>query len=77
MRKSIKRSVVFFLVVLCGVGFLRCQQQRELEKRELEEITKRVEKREREFMKKQEEYFKEHGHRRFYILKEGRYYEGE
>ena len=73
MSKSIKRSVAFFLVVLCGVGFLNCKSNKEPQA-DQDSISK-AEQRELEFMQRQAEYVKEHGHSKHYSLKDGKVYE--
>lgn len=60
LNKSTKRSLAFFLVVLCGVGFLNCKSK-EPSQAEQDSIA-RAEQREREFMQKRDAYIKEHGH---------------
>jgi len=67
-----KKSIAFFLVVLCGVGFLNCKpnQQQEADQ---DSIT-RGERRERDLMQRRADYIKEHGHSRHYNLKDGRIY---
>lgn len=68
LNKSTKRSLAFFLVVLCGVGFLNCKskepsqaEQDSIARAEQDSIA-RAEQREREFMQKRDAYIKEHGH---------------
>lgn len=73
MTKQTKRSLAFFLVVLCGVGFLNCMSSKEPQADQ--ESIARAEQRERDFMQKQAEYVKEHGHNKHYSLKDGRVYE--
>jgi hypothetical protein len=73
MSKSIKRSVAFFLVILCGVGFLNCQS-REPSQADQDSIA-RAEQREAEFMQKRADYVAEHGHGKHYSLKDGKVYE--
>ena len=73
MTKQTKRSLAFFLVVLCGVSFLNCRSK-EPSQADQESIA-RAEQRERDFMQKQAEYVKEHGHNKHYSLKDGRVYE--
>lgn len=60
MNKSTKKSLAFFLVVLCGVGLLNCKSS-EVPQADQETIA-RVEQREAEFMQKRGDYIKEHGH---------------
>ena len=72
MSKSTKRSVAFFLVVLCGVSLLNCMSSREQAD---QDSTARAEQREREIMQRQAEYVKEHGHGKHYSLKDGKVYE--
>ena len=59
LSKSTKRSVAFFLVVLCGVSLLNCMSNREQVD---QESIARAEQREREFIQKRDAYIKEHGH---------------
>mgnify|MGYP003595842290 FL=1 len=66
-----KRS--FFLVVLCGVGFLNCKSSREPQADQ--DSILRAEQRERDFMQRQAEYVKEHGHSKHYNLQDGKVYE--
>lgn len=73
MSKSTKRSLAFFLVVLCGVGFLNCMSSKE--RQVDQESIARAEQREREFMQRQAEYVKEHGHGKHYNMQNGRVYE--
>jgi hypothetical protein len=73
MSKSTKRSVAFFLVVLCGVGFLNCRSK-EPSQADQDSIA-RAEQREREFMQRQADYVAEHGHSKHYSLKDGKVYE--
>ena len=72
MSKSTKRSVAFFLVVLCGVGFLNCKSK-ETSQADQDSIV-RAEQREREFMQKKAEYIAEHGYSKHYSLRDGRVY---
>ncbi|MEG1531172.1 MAG: hypothetical protein RSC15_06055 [Lactococcus sp.] len=60
LHKSTKRSLAFFLVVLCGVGFLNCKSNREPQADQ--DSIARADQRERDFMQKRAEYIKEHGH---------------
>lgn len=55
-----KRSLAFFLVVLCGVGFLNCKSK-EPSQADQDSIT-RAEQREADFMQRRAEYIKEYGH---------------
>lgn len=73
MSKSTKRSVAFFLVVLCGVGFLNCMSSKESQADQ--DSIARAEQREHEFMQRQADYVAEHGHRKHYSLKDGKVYE--
>ena len=57
---NLKKSIAFFLVVLCGVGFLNCQSK-EPSQADQDRIV-RAEQREAEFMQRRAEYIKEHGH---------------
>ena len=68
-----KRSLAFFLVVLCGVGFLNCMSSKE--RQVDQESIARAEQREREFMQRQADYVAEHGHSKHYSLKDGKVYE--
>lgn len=68
-----KKSLVFFLVVLCGVGVLNCKSN--INPQVDPDSMARAEQRERDFMQKQVEYVKEHGHSKHYNLKDGRVYE--
>ena len=72
MSKSTKRSLAFFLVVLCGVGFLNCRLNREQTD---QDSIARAEQREAEFMQLQANYVAEHGHTKHYSLKDGKVYE--
>ena len=78
---NLKKSLAFFLVVLCGVGFLNCKSK-EPSQAEQDSITRaeqdsiaRAEQREREFMQRQADYVAEHGHSKHYSLKDGKVYE--
>lgn len=73
LSKSTKRSVAFFLVVLCCVGFLNCMSSKEPQADQ--DSIARAEQRERDFIQRQTEYVKEHGHSKHYSLKDGRVYE--
>ena len=73
LSNSTKRSLAFFLVVLCGVGFLNCKSK-ESSQADQDSIA-RAEQREREFMQRQAEYVKEHGHGKHYNMQNGRVYE--
>lgn len=73
ISKSTKRSVAFFLVVLCGVGFLNCKSK-EPSQADQDSIV-RAEQREAVFMEKRAKYIEEHGHDKHYSLKDGRVYE--
>lgn len=73
MSKSTKRSIAFFLVVLCGVGFLNCKSNTEPQADQ--DSIARAEKREEDFMQKRAEYVAEHGHDKRYSLKDSRVYE--
>ena len=55
-----KRSLAFFLVVLCGIGFLNCKSK-EPSQADQDSIT-RAEQREADFMQRRAEYIKEYGH---------------
>ena len=73
MTKQTKRSLAFFLVVLCGVGFLNCRSN-DPSQADQDSIS-RAEQREADFMQRQAEYVKEHGHSKHYSLKDGKVYE--
>ena len=73
MNKSTKKSVAFFLVVLCGVSLLNCMSNREPQADQ--DSISRAEQREREFMQRQADYVAEHGHGKHYNLQNGRVYE--
>ena len=73
MTKQTKRSSAFFLVVLCGVSFLNCRSN-EPSQADQDSIV-RAEQRELEFMQRQAEYVKEHGHSKHYSLKDEKVYE--
>ena len=70
---KLKKSIAFFLVVLCGVGFLNCRSK-EPSQADQDSIA-RAEKREADFMKKRAEYIKENGHDKHYNMQNGRVYE--
>lgn len=55
-----KKSIAFFLVVLCGVSLLNCMSNREPQADQ--DSTARAEQREAEFMQKRVDYVAEHGH---------------
>lgn len=57
----VKKQLAFFLIVLCGVGFLNCKPNRDSQADQ--ESIARAQQREAEFMKKRADYIKEHGHR--------------
>ena len=73
MSKSTKRSVAFFLVVLCGVSLLNCMSNREPQADQ--DSISRAEQREADFMQKRAEYIKENGHDKHYNMQNGRVYE--
>jgi hypothetical protein len=73
LSNSTKRSVAFFLVVLCGVSLLNCMSNREPQADQ--DSISRAEQREREFMQRQADYVAEHGHGKHYNLQNGRVYE--
>lgn len=73
MNKSTKKSVAFFLVVLCGVSLINCMSNREPQADQ--DSIARAEKREADFMQKRAEYVAEHGHGKRYSLKDSRVYE--
>ena len=68
-----KKSIAFFLVVLCGVSLINCMSNREPQAEQ--DSISRAEQREREFMQRQAEYVKEHGHGKHYNMQNGRVYE--
>jgi hypothetical protein len=68
-----KKSIAFFLVVLCGVSLLNCMSHTEPQVDQ--DSLARAEQRERDFMQRQAEYVAEHGHSKHYSLKDGRVYE--
>lgn len=70
---NLKKCIAFFLVVLCGVGFLNCKSK-EPSQADQDSIT-RAEQREIDFMQRQAEYVKAHGHSKHYSLKDGKVYE--
>ena len=72
LSKSTKRSVAFFLVVLCGVSLLNCMSNREQVD---QESIARAEQRERDFIQRQADYVEKHGNSKHYSLKDGRVYE--
>jgi len=68
-----KKSIAFFLVVLCGISLLNCKSK-EPSQADQDSIT-RAEQHEHAFMQRQAEYVKEHGHSKHYNLQNGRIYE--
>jgi hypothetical protein len=68
-----KKSIAFFLVVLCGISLLNCKSK-EPSQADQDSIT-RAEQHEHAFMQRQAEYVKEHGHSKHYNLQNGRVYE--
>lgn len=68
-----KKSIAFFLVVLCGISLLNCKSK-EPSQADQDSIT-RAEQHEHAFMQRQAEYVKEHGHRKHYNLQDGKVYE--
>ena len=68
-----KKSIAFFLVVLCGISLLNCKSK-EPSQADQDSIT-RAEQHEHAFMQRQAEYVKEHGHSKHYSLKDGKVYE--
>ncbi len=68
-----KKSIAFFLVVLCGVSLLNCISNREPQA-DQDSISK-AEQREADFMRKRAEYIKENGHDKHYNMQNGRVYE--
>ena len=73
MSSQTKKSLAFFLVVLCGVGFLNCQSK-EPSQADQDSIS-RAEQRERDFIQKRADYIKENGHDKHYNMQNGRVYE--
>ena len=73
MNKSTKKSVAFFLVVLCGVSLLNCKSK-EPSQADQDSIS-RAEQREADFMEKRAKYIEEHGHDKHYNMQNGRVYE--
>ena len=73
ISKSTKRSVAFFLVVLCGVSLINCMSNREPQADQ--DSIVRAEKREADFMQKRAEYIKQNGHDKHYNMQNGRVYE--
>lgn len=67
------KQLAFFLVVLCCVGFLNCMSKEPSQADQ--DSTTRAEQRELEFMQRQAEYVKEHGHSKYYNMQTGRVYE--
>lgn len=70
---NLKKCIAFFLVVLCGVGFLNCKSN--INPQVDQDSIARVEQREAKFMQKQAEYVKEQGHSKHYNMQNGRVYE--
>ena len=68
-----KKSIAFFLVVLCGVSLINCMSNREPQADQ--DSIARAEQREREFMQRQADYIAENGHSKHYSLKDGKVYE--
>ena len=68
-----KKSIAFFLVVLCGISLLNCKSK-EPSQADQDSIS-RAEQREADFMQKRADYIKENGHDKHYNLKDGRVYE--
>ena len=73
MSSQTKKSLAFFLVVLCGVGFLNCRSN-EPSQADQDSIS-RAEQREADFMEKRAKYIEEHGHDKHYNMQNGRVYE--
>ena len=73
MSSQVKKSLAFFLVVLCGVGFLNCKSNRKPQADQ--DSISRAEQREADFMQKRAEYIKENGHDKHYNMQNGRVYE--
>ena len=73
MSSQTKKSLAFFLVVLCGVGVLNCKSSREPQADQ--DSISRAEQREADFMQKRAEYIKENGHDKHYNMQNGRVYE--
>ena len=57
---NLKKSLAFFLVVLCGVGFLNCKPNKEPQADQ--DSISRAEHREADFMQKRAEYIEKNGH---------------
>ena len=72
MNKNTKKSVAFFLVVLCGVSLLNCMSNRE--QADQDSIV-RAEQREADFMQKRAKYIEEHGYSKHYSLRDVRVYD--
>ena len=68
-----KKSIAFFLVVLCGVSLLNCISNREPQA-DQDSISK-AEQREADFMQKRADYIKENGHDKHYNIQNGKVYE--
>jgi hypothetical protein len=73
LHKSTKRSIAFFLVVLCGVSLINCMSK-EPSQADQDSISK-AEHREADFMQKRAEYIKENGHDKHYNIQNGKVYE--
>ena len=69
----IKKQLAFFLAALCGVGILNCKSN--INPQVDQDSMARAEQREIEFMQRQAEYVKQHGHRKHYNLQDGKVYE--
>jgi hypothetical protein len=59
MSSQTKKSLAFFLVVLCGVSFLNCKPNTAPQD---QDSISRAEQREADFMQKRADYIKENGH---------------
>ena len=75
MTKSTKSQLAFLLVVLVGIGFLNCKGSPKQQQEADQDSIARAEQREREFMQRQAEYVKEHGHGKHYNMQNGRVYQ--
>ena len=62
MNKNTKKSVAFFLVVLCGVSLLNCMPKEKPISKEDQEAIARAEIRYKAFQERRAEYIREHGH---------------
>lgn len=64
ISKSDKKSLAFLLAVFCSVGLYNCTTSapKQQEVAYDDDLAKRVEAREADFMQRRAEYIKEHGH---------------